>query len=126
MARGTSLPFRESGHVVDVCGQCWPTKKARAFDAVRHVPVPLCTLGQCQATFVLLGRRVSRGLLEGFQEMWQVDVPLRGAPLPLVQDMYTRLSSANLAELQHIFCWAPDECRDSPIFQVDRVFLRLC
>ena len=107
---------------------CWPAKKARAFDAVRHVPVPLCTLGQCRATFVLLGRRVSRGLLEGFQEMWQVDVPLRGAPLPLVQDMYTRLSSANLdfdSELQHVFCWAPDECRDSRVFQVGRVFLRL-
>ena len=47
----------------------------------------------------------------------------------LVQDMYTRLLSANLdfdSELQHVFCWEPDECRDSRVFHVDRVFLRLC
>ena len=46
-----------------------------------------------------------------------------------VQDMYTRLLSANLdfnSELQHVFCWEPDECRDSRVFHVDRVFLRLC
>ena len=48
---------------------------------------------------------------------------------PAVQDMYTRLLSANLdfdSELQHVFCWEPDECRDSRVFHVDRVFLRLC
>ena len=48
---------------------------------------------------------------------------------PSVQDMYTRLLSANLdfdCELQHVFCWAPDECRDAGVFHVDRVFLRLC
>ena len=48
---------------------------------------------------------------------------------PGVQDMYTRLLSANLdfdSELQTVFCWAPDECRDSRVFHVDRVFLRLC
>ena len=42
--------------------------------------------------------------------------------------MYTRLLSANLdfdSELQHVFCWEPDECRDSRVFHVDRVFLRL-
>ena len=41
----------------------------------------------------------------------------------LVQDMYTRLFSANLdfdSELQHVFCWEPDECRDSRVFHVDR------
>ena len=46
-----------------------------------------------------------------------------------MQDMYTRLLSANLdfdSELQHVFRWAPDECRDSRVFHVDRVFLRLC
>ena len=46
-----------------------------------------------------------------------------------MQYMYTRLFSANLdfdSELQHVFCWAPDECRDSRVFHVDRVFLRLC
>ena len=40
--------------------------------------------------------------------------------------MYTRLKSANLdfdSELQHVFCWAPDECRDFRVFHVDRVFL---
>ena len=41
---------------------------------------------------------------------------------PSVQDMYTRLLSANL---EHVFCWAPGECRDSRVFHVDRVFLRL-
>ena len=48
---------------------------------------------------------------------------------PSVQDMYTRLLSANLdfdSELQHVFWWEPDECRDSRVFHVDRVFLRLC
>ena len=42
-----------------------------------------------------------------------------------MQDMYTRLLSTNLdfdSELQHVFCWAPDECRDSRVFHVDRVF----
>ena len=37
--------------------------------------------------------------------------------------------SANLdfdPELQHVFCWALGECRDSREFHVDRVFLRLC
>ena len=32
---------------------------------------------------------------------------------PVVQDMHTRLLSANLdfdSELQHVFCWEPDEC----------------
>ena len=46
-----------------------------------------------------------------------------------MQDMYTRLLSANLdfdSELQHVFWWEPDECRDSRVFHVDRVFLRLC
>ena len=46
-----------------------------------------------------------------------------------VQDMCTRLLSANLdfdSELQHVFCWAPDECRDSQVFHVDRVCFRLC
>ena len=46
-----------------------------------------------------------------------------------MQDMYTRLLSANLdfdSELQHAFCWEPDECRDSRVFHVHRVFLRLC
>ena len=45
--------------------------------------------------------------------------------LPCVQDMYARLLSANLdfdPELQHVFCWAPGECRDSRVFHVDRVF----
>ena len=45
-----------------------------------------------------------------------------------MQDMYTRLLSANLdfdSELQHVFCWAPDECRDSRVFHIERVFLRL-
>ena len=49
--------------------------------------------------------------------------------LPGVQDIYTRLLSANLdfdSELQHVFCWEPDECCVSPVFHVDRVFLRLC
>ena len=39
--------------------------------------------------------------------------------------MYTRLLSANLdfdSELQHVFSWALDECRDSRVFHVDRVF----
>ena len=48
---------------------------------------------------------------------------------PCVQDLYTRLLSANLdfdSELQHVFWWEPDECRDSRVFHVDRVFLRLC
>ena len=43
--------------------------------------------------------------------------------------MYTRLLSANLdfdSELQRVFCWAPGESRDSRVFHVDRVFLRLC
>ena len=47
----------------------------------------------------------------------------------VAQDMYTRHLSANLdfdSELQHVFCWEPDECRDSRVFHVDRVFLRLC
>ena len=42
-----------------------------------------------------------------------------------VQDVYTRLLSTNLdfdSELQHVFCWAPDECPDSRVFHVDRVF----
>ena len=42
-----------------------------------------------------------------------------------MQDMYTRLLSANLdfdPELQHVFCWAHGECRDSRVFHVDRVF----
>ena len=42
-----------------------------------------------------------------------------------VQDMYTRLLPANLdfdSELQHVFCWAPGECRDSRVFYFDRVF----
>ena len=46
-----------------------------------------------------------------------------------MQDMYTRLLSANLdfdSELQHVFCWEPDECRVSRVFHVDRVFLHLC
>ena len=46
-----------------------------------------------------------------------------------MQDMYTRLLSANLdfdTELQHVLCWAPGECRDSRVFHVDCVFLRLC
>ena len=46
-----------------------------------------------------------------------------------MQDMYTRLSSANLdfdSELQHVFCWELAEYRDSRVFHVDRVFLRLC
>ena len=46
-----------------------------------------------------------------------------------MQDVYTRLLSANLdfdSELQPVFCWAPDERRDSRVFHVDRVFLRLC
>ena len=50
-------------------------------------------------------------------------------PTLFVQDMYTRLLSANLdfdSELQHVFWWEPDECRDSRVFHVDRVFLRLC
>ena len=57
---------------------------------------------------------------------------LRGGPGrggPGVQDMYTRLLSANLdfdPELQHVFCWAPGESRDSRVFHVDCVFLRLC
>ena len=45
-----------------------------------------------------------------------------------MQDMYTCLLSENLdfdSELQHVFCWEPDECRDSRVFHVDRVFLRL-
>ena len=53
----------------------------------------------------------------------------KAAGTPSVQDMYTRLSSANLdfdSELQHVFCWELDECRDSRVFHVDRVFLRLC
>ena len=48
---------------------------------------------------------------------------------PCVQDMYTRILSANLgfdSELQHVFCWAPGECHVSRVFHVDRVFLRLC
>ena len=39
-----------------------------------------------------------------------------------VQDMYTRLLPANLdfdSELQHVFCWAPGECRDSRVFYFD-------
>ena len=39
--------------------------------------------------------------------------------LPMVQDMYTRLLSASLdfdSELQHVFWWEPDECRDSRVF----------
>ena len=46
-----------------------------------------------------------------------------------MQDMYTRLLSASLdfdSEPQHVFCWAPDECGNSRVFHVDRVFLRLC
>ena len=46
-----------------------------------------------------------------------------------MQDTYTRLLSANLdfdSELQHVFWWELDECRDSRVFHVDRVFLRLC
>ena len=45
--------------------------------------------------------------------------------VPLVQDMYTRLLSANLdfdSELQHVFCREPDECSDSRVFHVDHVF----
>ena len=45
-----------------------------------------------------------------------------------MQDMYTRLLSANLdfdSERQHVFCWELDECRVSGVFHVDRVFLRL-
>ena len=48
---------------------------------------------------------------------------------PAVQDMYTRLSSGNLdfdSELQHVFWLEPDECRNSRVSHVDRVFLRLC
>ena len=50
-------------------------------------------------------------------------------PIPSVQDMYTRLLSANLdfdSELQHVSCWEPYECGDSRVSHVDRVFLRLC
>ena len=46
-----------------------------------------------------------------------------------MQDMNTRLLSTDLdfdSELQHVFCWEPDECRVSRVFPVDRVFLRLC
>ena len=42
-----------------------------------------------------------------------------------MQDMYTRLLSANLdfdSDFQHVFCWTPDGCRDSRVFHVDRVF----
>ena len=42
-----------------------------------------------------------------------------------MQDMYTRLLSANLdfdSELQHVFCWEPDECRVSRVLHVERVF----
>ena len=45
-----------------------------------------------------------------------------------MQDMFTRLLSANLdfdSEFQHVLCWEPDECRVSRVFHVDRVFLRL-
>ena len=52
----------------------------------------------------------------------------RGKVLGL-QDMYTRLLTANVdfdSELQHVFCWEPDECRVSRVFHVDRVFIRLC
>ena len=52
-------------------------------------------------------------------------VSCRAHGTPSVQDMYTRLLSANLdfdSELQHVFWWAPDECRDSRVFHVDRVF----
>ena len=46
-----------------------------------------------------------------------------------MQDMYTRLLSANLdfgSELKHVFWWELGVCRDSRVFHVDRVFLRLC
>ena len=55
--------------------------------------------------------------------------PHPSGPHTFVQDVYTRLLSANLdfdSELLHVFCWEPDECRDSRVFHVDRVFLRLC
>ena len=50
---------------------------------------------------------------------------VRSGPRPIVQDMYTRLLSANLdfdSELQLICCLALDECRDFRVFHVDRVF----
>ena len=49
-------------------------------------------------------------------------------PHELSSCMYTRFLS-NLcfdSELQHVFCPEPGECRDSRVFHVDRVFLRLC
>ena len=52
-------------------------------------------------------------------------VPHPSGPHPFVQDMYTRLLSANLdfdSELLHAFCWEPDECRDSRVFHVDGCF----
>ena len=66
--------------------------------------------------------QLPRRLREGLE-------PLRTANTPGVQDMYTRLLLPNLdfdSELQHVFWWEPDECRDSRVFHVDRVFLRLC
>ena len=44
------------------CGQGAGRRKARAFDAVRHVPMPFCPLDQCRTTLVRLGRRVNRGI----------------------------------------------------------------
>ena len=58
-----------------VLGGSW-VFAARVLADQKHVL--LCPLGQRQATVVLLGRRVNKG----FQEMWQVGVPVRGAPYP--------------------------------------------
>ena len=49
-----------------------------------------------------------------------------------MQDMYTRLLSANLdfdSDLQHVFWWEPDECRDSRVFTLtvfSFVFVERC
>ena len=80
VARGTFRPFRDNGLVLVVCGQGAGRLRARAFVAERHVPIPLCPLVRCRTFLVLVGRRVNKGIQEGFQEMRQVDVPRRGAP----------------------------------------------
>ena len=69
-------PFWENGLVLVVCGQGAGRPRTRAFVAVRHVPIPFCPLDQCRAILVLLGRRVNRGIQEGFHKMRQVPSPL--------------------------------------------------
>ena len=71
----------------------------------------------------------SQGVGCCFEHVCQCKVIEVPDSLACVQDMYTRLLSANLdfdSELKHVFCWAPGECRDSRVFHGDRVFLRLC